>query len=102
MGGGVDFKESFLFENTLRACGLGSRLQSQPGLVWDGIQEILLIITKFYHLRLFDVQEFEDDIFNEVKRMKNLRKKAPYTKDYMKKVKQPEQAIVYGKMLMYL
>lgn len=49
-----------------------------------------MVITKFYYLRLFDVQEFEDDLMREAKRMKNLKKKSPYEKDYLKKVKYPE------------
>lgn len=70
-----------------------------PGkpIVWDGLHDFILLITKIYQLRLYDINEFEDDLCKELKRMKSIRKKTPYIRDYPRKLKYPEQAIMYGR-----
>ena len=66
-------------------------------IVWDGLHDFILLITKIYQLRLYDINEFEDDLCKELKRMKAIRKKTPYIRDYPRKLKYPEQAIMYGR-----
>lgn len=63
---------------------------SHKGAIWDGLHDFILLITKIYQLRLYDINEFEDDLVKELKRMKSIRKKTPYVRDYPRKLKYPE------------
>lgn len=58
--------------------------------VWDGFHYMMLLVVKIYQMRLFDVNEYEEDLSIELKRMKAHRLKTPYIRDYPKKVKYPE------------
>jgi len=63
---------------------------SNKGVIWDGFHDLILLIVKIYQLRIYDVNEFEDDLGKELKRMKCIRKKTPYIRDYPRKLKYPE------------
>ena len=63
---------------------------SHKGVIWDGLHDFILLIMKIYQLRLYDINEFEDDLGKELKRMKSIRKKTPYVRDYPRKLKYPE------------
>ena len=53
-------------------------------------------------MRLFEVNDYEEDLGKEQKRMKAMRNRNPYVKDYPRKLKQPEQAIVYARNVVLL
>ena len=53
-------------------------------------------------MRLFEVNDYEEDLSKEQKRMKAMRTVNPYVKDYIRKLKQPEQAIVYARNVVLL
>lgn len=63
---------------------------SNKGIIWDGLHNTILLIMKMYQLRIYDTHAFEDDLGNELKRMKSIRKKTPYIRDYPRKLKYPE------------
>lgn len=43
---------------------------TQNVLIWEGLQEMLIIFTKLYHLRLFEIGEYEEDVKKDVKRLR--------------------------------
>lgn len=45
----------------------------------------------------FEVHEYEEDLDNELKRMTAMKTKNPYVKDWPRKLKQPEYAIVHAR-----
>ncbi len=49
-----------------------------------------MLLTKIYQMRLFEVNDYEEDLNKEQKRMKAMRTRNPYVKDYIRKLKQPE------------
>ena len=53
-------------------------------------------------MRLFEVNDYEEDLNKEQKRTKAMRNRNPYVKDYSRKLKQPEQAIVYARNVVLL
>jgi len=70
-------------------------------VVWDGLQEILLVITKYYHLRLFEeANDYEEDLAKDVKRLKQAGHLNPYETTYNKKLKQPDHALRLSKLVL--
>lgn len=63
---------------------------ANKGIIWDGLHDFILLIVKIYQLRIYDINEFEEDLGKELKRMKCIRKKTPYIRDYPRKLKYPE------------
>jgi hypothetical protein len=53
-------------------------------------------------MRLFEVNDYEEDLSKESRRMKAMMTKNPYVKDYPRKLKQPEQAIIYSRNVVLL
>jgi len=62
-------------------------------VVREGLHYFMLFLIKCYQTRLFSVHEFEEDLKKEYKRMKALRKKNSYIRDYQWKLANPEQAV---------
>jgi len=79
--------------------GLVMGTDSYRPILWEGLHHILLLVIKVYQMRLFDVNEYEEDLCKELKRMKALRKKTAYSRDYARKLKYPEQAIMYVRIV---
>ena len=48
---------------------------------------IIMLLIKIYQMRLFEVNDYEEDLNKEQKRMKNMRTTNPYVKDYCRKLK---------------
>lgn len=59
-------------------------------ILWDGLHDFLLLVTKLYQLRIYNMSEYEEDLAKEQKRMNMIRKKNPYMRDYFRKLKYPE------------
>uniref|UniRef100_A0A7S3IWB1 Uncharacterized protein n=1 Tax=Strombidium inclinatum TaxID=197538 RepID=A0A7S3IWB1_9SPIT len=72
-------------------------------IVWDGLQEVLLVMTKIYHLRLFEFSyEYEADVSKDVKRLKQSGHLNPYEPTYLRKVKQPYHALRLTRLVLYV
>ena len=80
--------------------GLASEMSTV--IIWEGLQEVLLIFTKLYHLRLFDVSDYEEDIQKDVKRLKTQGHLNPYERHQTKKAKYPDHAIRFSRFVLYL
>lgn len=68
-------------------------------IIWEGLHEFLLLMMIIFQMRIFSFQDFENDLYLELKRMKAIRKKNPYIRYYPRKLKHPEQAIMYVRIV---
>ena len=85
-----------------KVLGLNHRgFKDSQVVIWEGLMDVLLVLTKLYLLRLFDVNKFEEDIQEGAKRIKKQGHVNPYERDPEKKSHCPEQAIRFGRMAIY-
>lgn len=71
----------------------------QKAIVWEGLHDFILLLAKCYQFRVYNVYDFEDDLQKEYKRYKNYKKKSPHMRDFSRKLKQPEQGVMYVRIV---
>lgn len=70
-------------------------------VVWESLQEVLLVMTKIYHLRLFEeANDYEEDLAKDVKRLKQSSHLNPYETTFNKKLKQPDHALRLSRLVL--
>jgi hypothetical protein len=75
---------------------------SERPVVWEGLQELLLAVTKFYHSQVFDVGEYWEDLKKHTERYKQEGFLNPYERLHLKLFKHPDNAVRLTKLVLYI
>jgi hypothetical protein len=88
--------------------GIEASDRSEFGLVggktigYSGILNVILLMIRIKQMCLFEVNEYNDDLKQNLKRSKANIKNNPYSNDYLRKLHDPENGIGYIKCFLSL
>lgn len=74
-------------------------LTMQKAIIWEGLHDFILLLAKCYQFRVYNVNDFEDDLQKEKKRYRTYKYRSPHQRDFSRKLKYPEQGVMYVRII---